>query len=451
MHFNRLAACLFLSASATLALTQESDAQMVWYVDASAPPGGDGTSWATAFNSVQPAIDAASPSHQIWVAAGTYTPTTVLQPPDPRSASFVISNRRQLFGGFNGTETSLSQRNPALYDDTILSGDLGAPGDASDNAYRVVVLPSFSLNAVAATIDGFRITGGNAVGHGNGGGVFASITTLPAFTPGVVLIDCTVNDNAADRGGAIAVEDLGFAKLLRCVVERNTAGIRGGAIYSFSGGLHAANTRFIENKSANLGGVLFSDSGASGRIQFANCVFLANKANRGGVAYIKGGNQIAGHAIFDNCTFTTNTATDTGGVIYAVTTTPTPGRAVIRNSILWSNFAPSSPSIFGTGLNVQYSDVDGGYAGSGNINVDPLFVTIDQPASGSPVNDAGNNNIVIADFMDVDGDGDKNEPLPWDILGCDRRADDPQAADTGVGTPPIVDMGAYEVNTTRCP
>jgi hypothetical protein len=50
---------------------------------------------------------------------------------------------------------------------------------------------------------------------------------------------------------------------------------------------------------------------------------------------------------------------------------------------------------------------------------------------GSPCIDAGDNSAVPVDLV-------------TDIQGWDRFLDDPHAADTGAGTSPIVDMGAYE-------
>jgi hypothetical protein len=36
-----------------------------------------------------------------------------------------------------------------------------------------------------------------------------------------------------------------------------------------------------------------------------------------------------------------------------------------------------------------------------------------------------------------------------DIDGDDRKIDDPAVADTGNGTPPIVDIGAFELNSNK--
>jgi len=63
---------------------------------------------------------------------------------------------------------------------------------------------------------------------------------------------------------------------------------------------------------------------------------------------------------------------------------------------------------------------------------------------GSPCIDAGDNAAVPADISDLDGDGDVTEPIPFDLAGMARFFDDLLTPDTGLGTPPIVDMGAYE-------
>ena len=80
------------------------------YVDADATGANDGTSWADAFTALQPALEAAQTGDQIWVAAGTYTPSLESDPDDPRSASFQMKNGVAIYGGFAGGETRLEQR-----------------------------------------------------------------------------------------------------------------------------------------------------------------------------------------------------------------------------------------------------------------------------------------------------------------------------------------------------
>lgn len=74
---------------------------------------------------------------QIWVAEGTYYPTTEVGGSGTQYYSFRLKNGVEIMGGFNGTETSLNQRDPKV-NRTILSGDIGVPGDETDNAFYVV-------------------------------------------------------------------------------------------------------------------------------------------------------------------------------------------------------------------------------------------------------------------------------------------------------------------------
>ena len=149
----------------------EDDIEGILYVSASAPLEGDGTSWETAFNDVQAAMDLAEIAggsfRQIWVAAGVYTPTMRTDPFDPRSATFEMLNDVTLYGGFAGTETSLDQRDPAI-NETVLSGDLAGDDDPNvpfsnneENAYHVVTGASANETAI---LDGFTVCEGNANG-----------------------------------------------------------------------------------------------------------------------------------------------------------------------------------------------------------------------------------------------------------------------------------------------
>jgi len=86
-----------------------------------------------------------------------------------------------------------------------------------------------------------------------------------------------------------------------------------------------------------------------------------------------------------------------------------------------------------TGTDPQMPDPDGPDNTIGTVDDDLGLL------ASSPCADAGDNNAVPADALDLDGDGNIAEPIPFDLLG-NARFTDTFGADTGSGTPPIVDM-----------
>ena len=178
-----------------------------------------------------------------------------------------------------------------------------------------------------------------------------------------------------------------------------------------------------------------------------NCVFAGNEADIGGAVYSNG---IYGEIRFLNCTITGNASPTSAGGVYNTNH----GDTGIFNCILWGNTTPQICQD-GLALEVAYSDVQGGWEGLGNIDADPLFAEPENAdyrlSSTSPCIDAADNTAVPPDVLDLDGDGDTGEPIPFDLDGNPRFVDDPDTEDTGHGEPPIVDMGAYEYQPDTCP
>src|SRR5690606_37941362 len=102
-------------------------------VDSAATGANNGYSWADAFTDLQSALAIAASGTEIWVAKGTYKPTTGTD----RNATFAMKNGVAVYGGFVGTETSRDERRWWEHE-TILSGDIGVEDDDSDNSRRVV-------------------------------------------------------------------------------------------------------------------------------------------------------------------------------------------------------------------------------------------------------------------------------------------------------------------------
>ena len=88
--------------------------QSIIYVNHAATGANDGSSWADAYTDFQSALDSALAGDQIWVAKGVYKPSryidSSLAPYHPRTVTFRLVDSVGHYGGFDGTETSLSQR-----------------------------------------------------------------------------------------------------------------------------------------------------------------------------------------------------------------------------------------------------------------------------------------------------------------------------------------------------
>ena len=130
------------------------------YVDANASGDNTGADWANAFTDAQTALTHAYKGSEVWVAEGTYTRER--DGDNQRNYAFIwLHDSIKLYGGFNGTETALSQRdwntNP-----TIFSGNFENTVTKTDNALAVFVGPF--LEGTFGYIDGIKITDGYADG-----------------------------------------------------------------------------------------------------------------------------------------------------------------------------------------------------------------------------------------------------------------------------------------------
>ena len=390
-----------------LALLPAAAGAVVIYVRAGATGANTGTSWTDAYTSLQTALSAAVSSDEIWVAAATYKPT----PGTDRTLSFAMKNGVGIYGGFAGTESARGQRDPVI-NVTILSGDIGTLSIATDNSHHVVTADA--TVTASGVLDGFTITGGQADGagpvHDRGAGIYTD-----GGNPSIAR--CVLSGNfAGNRGGGVRVAS-GSATLTACVFQSNSASSAGG-------GLSAGAVVSVSLKDCVFRGNSVGNTTGGGAIEASdntsatNCLVAGNSPN--GIVFFQGNNS------FVNCTVTGNFGY--GAAFFA------PGNS-IANSILWGDgvgevfLGPSAD------VAITYSDVQGGFGGTGNIASNPLFVNQAggdlRLGSGSPAVDAGSNALVPGGTA-------------TDVAGLPRFFDDPGAPNTGSGTPPLVDMGAHE-------
>jgi len=249
----------------------------VVFVDDDATSGGDGRSWATAYRDLESAL--AQPSSlEVWLAEGTYVPTTIVAP-FPRPVGYVVLKDLRLYGGFTGNET-LGNRRDWEQHRTVLSGDTNGddPDDRTDNAYRVMELRGALSTIDTVVLDGVTISGGNADTSGfftNGGGIL--VRGFPRFS----VRNCEFENNSATGEGGALRQSAGELDLDHVVLRNNTAN-SGGAVQL---GTVAANVRdcsFEENVatvvgSANAGGGAIATTGAKTLVE--RSTFRNNSAN----------------------------------------------------------------------------------------------------------------------------------------------------------------------------
>lgn len=527
----------------------------VRYVRKDAPPGGNGLSWETAWNDLGPGLQSIFGNFavtEIWVAAGTYVPTQQFDS-GTRDRSFQMRKDLAILGGFNGTETLAAQRDPVA-NVTVLSGELGVVGVATDNALHVVRTNfSTSFSGLTAVLDGFTIRDGYAnVNFSNvGGGLladgsgtlrrcrlesnFASVSGGGVWAQrAMVFEDCSFvgNTNAGTGGSALQFEgngapltfvdcefvgNIGNAGAVRCqqaefrnclfegntgtgagavtwygnnaqhltlrhtVFRGNTANSNAGAISAISAGvLTVSNSAFVDNKALidgagalrrstlNINDVvantmfLGNDAAGSaggggvreGEITYVNCIFSGNTAALGGGIAAQNPRPIV------NCTFAGNVATSGAGGLHAFAT-----NVNVSNSLFWGNSGAAggtqaSQVVCGAASTFSHNIVQfwsGSLGGVANSAADPLFIAplgVDgvvgsedddlRVGPGSPAIDSGKVAAVPADTADVDDDLNVAEVTALDVDGTQRFVDDPNSADTGQGTAPIVDRGAQE-------
>jgi len=219
-----------------------------------------------------------------------------------------------------------------------------------------------------------------------------------------------------------------------CVITKNHTGIS-----CYSGYTPTIQNCIISENSGLYGRGLSNCDGS-----IINCLITNNSNTNSAGLYGCDGT-------ITNCTIANNIAGNNGGGLYDCD-------ATITNCIIWGNSDSSgsgeSAQIYGGTPSVSFSciqddDPNDAYipfsgAANGNIDDDPNFINGDSNSINvnyrlmpvSPCIDAADNTNVPGDVtMDLDGDS--------------RFIDDPCVIDTGSGTPPIVDMGAYE-NPKNC-
>lgn len=389
------------------------------YVDSGASGVNDGSNWTNAYTTINAAFAAVTPMSEIWVKGGVYNPDVF-----DTSISFILTvNNVSVYGGFAGTEVSLSDRVLGI-NPTILSGDLFANDNnilsfnntsRSDNSVNVL-----KVDADNIIIDGFTVSDGEGI---NGAGIIKSVEA-----DGFILRNMIIENNVALNSSA------GF----QCILNR-------------TGDVKIENSIFRNNLSTYYTGAYFyfgKNSSTSSTVYINNTLFEGNKiedapTRLGGsgpvLGFYGGTNGGVLTMRITNCTLVNNTdsgtasGTDRGVIVGGRQNGGLTPTIVVSNSIFWNNTRSASPlneygrfAFLGGSIVNQYNNI--GQVNISTLTADPLFTNSALSdytlQSNSPAVDVGDNTKV-------------NNYITTDLAGNKRI----------IGS--TVDMGAYEL-TRNC-
>jgi len=394
------------------------------FVDVNATGNNDGTSFTDAYTTLQDGLANIEPvTTEIWIAAGRYTPHA-----SNRSSSFTFSKENlKIYGGFNGTETSISQRNITA-NPSILSGDLENDGNTGSNLFD----NSFHVTKITANgiiIDGVTIRDGASTETTGSNSRGSAIEKADAVTT-MTLKNTTILNNygtiacglyaSFSNGGDLTIEN--------CIFSDNDSRY-GSGFYALTGdnqtlNVKVTNSLFENNRSRNFGSTGYAGSafwiranGANSIVdaKITNCTFSKNidigTATVAERATVGMGKSATGSFTADvsNCIFYGNTTTG-GAVSISIgrVHTNAPGFTGVNNSIGEDGFS-----------NLTYL--------TNTSNANPMFMDTANDdftlTSSSPAIDSGDNTKIPAG-------------VTTDLLGNQRIFNT------------TVDMGAYEYGST---
>ena len=222
-------------------------------------------------------------------------------------------------------------------------------------------------NGSSADISEARIKGNRACR--DGGGFHINSSELNLDRTHVIQNSCGRN------GGGISAINNAEIFIFRGFFRRNhSKGCHGGALYLDSvNSMRIDTCKFLTNMARYDGGGIYAEN-CSNSI-FEKCAFAKNYANngRGGAMHL-----ISTSPVLDYCSFSENGSELESSAVYGRNLSmPT-----IRNSVMWGDIGAELILVIGhkppgTGSNttsVTYSDIEGGWPGANNLDVDPEFV-----------------------------------------------------------------------------
>jgi predicted outer membrane repeat protein len=262
------------------------------------------------FDSIQEAIDAGDYLDTVIVRQGIYTG---------------IGNRDIDFRGLAIAVRSTDPNNPDVVAATVIDCQ-GSELEPHRGFYF------HSGEGSGSILNGLTITNGCVSGtwpNDSGGGIICYYNTSP------IIKNCIVTSNTAEHHGGGIYSYISSPTLINCMFNANSAGWNGGGMHNGPSSPNLINCIFAENTSGSYGGGISTSSDSS--LILTNCTFSGNSGSNGGAIGVRNSNT------------------------------------QITNCVLWGDIPNEIYVAAGDIPNITYSNIQGGFSGTGNIYADPCF------------------------------------------------------------------------------
>ncbi|MAY74075.1 MAG: hypothetical protein CMJ31_04985 [Phycisphaerae bacterium] len=281
-------------------------------------------------------------------------------------------------------------------------------------------------------------------------------------------VGCSFSDNTAHRGGAIYANNSSDVSVSECSFHANESTDSGGAIWVRGSTLMVLRSEFTANAAESSGAAIVAMSYRRPQSQVVvdGCTFVDNDAsNIDAVALysplamftnnlvVVGSEAIEGVQVrlegnsMEGAVATNNTFVGPGveePLCSALEFEGGPGRVANNIFIGWGGAVVSMNDNVDFSFNLINGVDNPALLGEGNFSADPMFVDVlvrdFRLAQTSPAIDAGSNEKIGPDALDLNGNLDRFEPLP-----VDKRAQ-PRIVDGNADETAVVDLGAFEFN-----
>jgi uncharacterized protein (TIGR02145 family) len=324
---------------------------LIWHVSIEgSDETGDGSE-GSPFATIQFGIDASLSGDTVLVQPGTFVETI----------------------NYNGKNIVLGSLTLISEDDSYI-GQTIIDGDHAGSVITIGLAEDSTT-----VLHGFTIRNGQGL---NGGGI-------NCYNASPQIVNCRISGNTATSyGGGLCFDVNSKALIENCLIDDNNATLGGGIFCEINSDIKITDVTIRGNVATNIGGGFYC---TAANPLFTRVLIEGNSALYSGGVYFHGTEDA--ETFMNNVTIVNNTADSGGALLVSHAST-----ILTANScVIWGN-SPSQVQVDGGDLTfaINYSDIQNGWEGEGNLDEDPLFVDAENRDyhldSESPCIDTGDPN-----------------------------------------------------------